>query len=255
MVVTIFHFFNLTYKNIKLILRHWMIRRTALDPPADLLIRRLDQLLEADILEHFDAEEERRLQQDALQLADADVVDGAGAELAVELLGAQTAQVRDVVGPEVQHIVSREPVSLLHNDHPGAEQLGLDGRAEAAGARADHQHILPRAHFPALVHFEAGALVELGPQRLGLPRAQLGLEPRVEVGEVSGLEPQHLAEVPETPEDGFERGGVDKVVEDLVGEGGVDGDALGPAAVGAGGGARTAGQRGRRAATGRVSHD
>ena len=55
------------------------------------------------------------LEQDALQLPDGDVVDGAGAELAAELLGCEAAQVVDVVGPQVEHVVAREPVPLLHH--------------------------------------------------------------------------------------------------------------------------------------------
>ena len=59
------------------------------------------------------------LEQDALQLPDGDVVDGAGAELAAELLGCEAAQVVDVVGPQVEHVVAREPVPLLHHHNLG----------------------------------------------------------------------------------------------------------------------------------------
>ena len=45
------------------------------------------------------------------------MVDGAGAELAVELLGGEAAQVVDVVGPQVQHVVPGEAVALLHHHH------------------------------------------------------------------------------------------------------------------------------------------
>ena len=48
---------------------------------------------------------------------DGDVVDGARAELAVELLGRESAQVVDVVGPQVQHVVPGEAVALLHHHH------------------------------------------------------------------------------------------------------------------------------------------
>ena len=115
-----------------------MIGRAALDSPSDLLIRRLDELLKSDVLKHFHAQQERRLEQDALQLSDADMVDGSGAELAVELLGAQATQVRDVVGPQMQDVVPREPVSLLDHDHSSAEQLRLDGGPEPARPRTDH---------------------------------------------------------------------------------------------------------------------
>ena len=58
------------------------------------------------------------LQEDALQLPDGDVVDGAGAELAAELLRCEAAEVVDVVGPQVEHVVAREPVTLLHHHDP-----------------------------------------------------------------------------------------------------------------------------------------
>ena len=58
------------------------------------------------------------LQEDALQLPDGDVVDGAGAELAAELLCREAAEVVDVVGPQVEHVVAREPVPLLHHHDP-----------------------------------------------------------------------------------------------------------------------------------------
>ena len=58
------------------------------------------------------------LQEDALELPDGDVVDGAGAELAAELLRGEAAEVVDVVGPQVEHVVARETVTLLHNHDP-----------------------------------------------------------------------------------------------------------------------------------------
>ena len=69
---------------------------------------------------------------------------------------------------------------------------------------------------------------------------------------MSRLEPEDLAQVSEAPEDGLEGGGVNKMVEDLVGQGGVDGHTLGPAEVC--GGARATGQRGRGAAASGVAH-
>ena len=61
------------------------------------------------------------LQEDALELPDGDVVDGAGAELAAELLCCEAAEVVDVVGPQVEHVVAREPVTLLHHHNPAVE--------------------------------------------------------------------------------------------------------------------------------------
>ena len=57
------------------------------------------------------------LEEDALELPDGDVVDGSGAELPAELLRCEAAEVVDVVGPQVEHVVAREPVSLLHHHH------------------------------------------------------------------------------------------------------------------------------------------
>lgn len=48
-----------------------------------------------------------------------DVVDGAGTELPIELLGSQAPQVMDSERPEVQHIVPGEGVPLLHYDYLG----------------------------------------------------------------------------------------------------------------------------------------
>ena len=101
------------------------------------------------------------LEEDALQLPDGDVVDGARAELAAELFGGEAAEVVDVVGPQVEDVVAREPVPLLHHDDPGAQELRLDGGAEAAGAGADDEDALAGADAAALVHLVAGTLVEL----------------------------------------------------------------------------------------------
>ncbi len=46
-----------------------------------------------------------------------DVVDGASAELAVELLGTKAPEVVNGEGPEVEHIVPGEGVSLLDHHH------------------------------------------------------------------------------------------------------------------------------------------
>lgn len=46
-----------------------------------------------------------------------DMVDSTGTELSVELLGPEAPEVLDGEGPEVQHIVPREGVSLLQQHH------------------------------------------------------------------------------------------------------------------------------------------
>ena len=66
------------------------------------------------------------------------MVDGTGAEFAVELFGSQSAEIVDVVGPQVEDVISTEPVPLFHHNHFGPQELGLYGRSEAAGAAADH---------------------------------------------------------------------------------------------------------------------
>ena len=56
------------------------------------------------------------------------MVDGAGAELPVELLGSEAPEVVDGVGPEVEHVVPGEGVPLLDHHHLTAQQGQLDGR-------------------------------------------------------------------------------------------------------------------------------
>ena len=67
------------------------------------------------------------------------MIDGAGAELPVELLGPQAPEVLDGEGPEVEHVVPGEGVSLLQQHHFGPEEAQLDGRPQAAWPRADDQ--------------------------------------------------------------------------------------------------------------------
>ena len=67
------------------------------------------------------------------------MIDGAGAELPVELLGPQAPQVLDGEGPEVEHVVPGEGVPLLQQDHLGPQEAQLDGRPQTAWPRADDQ--------------------------------------------------------------------------------------------------------------------
>lgn len=60
-----------------------------------------------------------------------DVVNGASAELSVELLGSQAPQVVDGEWPEVQHIVPGEGVPLFHHDHFGPQEGKLNGGSQA----------------------------------------------------------------------------------------------------------------------------
>ncbi len=55
------------------------------------------------------------LARDGIQLwsPDGNMIDGSGAELAVELLGSQRLQIVYVVGPQVQHVVPAIQTSKL----------------------------------------------------------------------------------------------------------------------------------------------
>ena len=48
-----------------------------------------------------------------------DMVDGAGTEFPMELLGPEAPEVLDSVGPEVENIVAGEGIPLLQQDHFG----------------------------------------------------------------------------------------------------------------------------------------
>lgn len=61
-------------------------------------------------------------------------------------------------------------------------------------------------------------LVELLPQRLCLPRAELGLELGVELVEVGRFDLEQLAEVPKVPEYGLEGRRVAELIEHVVGQ-------------------------------------
>lgn len=67
------------------------------------------------------------------------MVDGAGAELAVELLGSEAPQVVYGEGPEVEHIVPGEGVSFLDHHHLTAQQGQFDGRPQTTRAATDDQ--------------------------------------------------------------------------------------------------------------------
>lgn len=67
------------------------------------------------------------------------MVDGAGAELAVELLGPEAPEVVYGEGPEVEHVVPGEGVPLLDHHHFAAQQGQFNGRPQTTGAAADDQ--------------------------------------------------------------------------------------------------------------------
>lgn len=57
-----------------------------------------------------------------------DMIDSTGTEFPIELLGPEAPEVLDGEGPEVQHIVPGESVSLLQQHHFGSQESQLDGR-------------------------------------------------------------------------------------------------------------------------------
>ncbi len=56
-----------------------------------------------------------------------DMIDSTSTELSIELLGPEAPEVLDGEGPEVQHIVPGEGVSLLQKNHFGPQESQLDG--------------------------------------------------------------------------------------------------------------------------------
>lgn len=72
------------------------------------------------------------------------MVDGASAELAIELFGAEAPEVVDGVRPQVEHVVSRKGVSLFDNHHLTAQQSQLNGSPQATGTPTDNQTLKER---------------------------------------------------------------------------------------------------------------
>ena len=124
------------------------------------------------------------------------MVDGAGTELPVEFLSSDGPELVDVAGPEVEDVVPGVSVSLLHHHHLGSQQLGLQGGPEAAGPGSDDENSGSLADFASVVTFLSGFLVQLRPERLGLPGLQVRLQLWVEERQLVGFESENLAEVP-----------------------------------------------------------
>jgi len=157
------------------------------------------------------------------------VIDGSGAKFSVKLFGSEAAEVVDVVGPQVEDVVPAEAVSLFEDDDLGAEKLSFDGSSKAAGTGADDEHALTGAGLAAVVDLVRRTFVKLCPQGLCFPRLELRFDLRVEVGEFRRLKPEYFAKVTERSENGLEGVGLAaEVIENLVSQGEVDVDALGP---------------------------
>lgn len=56
-----------------------------------------------------------------------DMIDSTSTEFSIELLGPEAPEVLDGEGPEVQHIVPGEGISLLQQHHFGPQESQLDG--------------------------------------------------------------------------------------------------------------------------------
>ena len=66
---------------------------------------------------------------------------GPSTELAEELLCAEVLEVGDEERPQVQHVVTREPVSLLHDNGPPSEERHLYGSPQTTGPGAYNQDL------------------------------------------------------------------------------------------------------------------
>lgn len=67
-----------------------------------------------------------------------DVIQRSRAELSVELLGSEAAEITDGVGPQVEDVVPGERLPLLQHHHLSAEQGQLDGRPQPARPSAQN---------------------------------------------------------------------------------------------------------------------
>lgn len=79
-------------------------------------------------------------------------------------------------------------------------------------------HPCIEARLAAIVALVISPLIELLPQRLCLPRAELGLELGVELVEVGRFDLEQLAEVSKVAEYGLEGRRVAELIEHLVGQ-------------------------------------
>ena len=69
------------------------------------------------------------------------MVDGAGTKFSVKHFGTQILEVHNCVWPQVEHIVPRESVSLLHNCALEAEQCAFNAEPQTHRTAAYNQHI------------------------------------------------------------------------------------------------------------------
>ena len=69
------------------------------------------------------------------------MVDGAGAELSEELLGSEGFQVVDEEGPEMEDVVARVAVTLLHYHSFASQQGDLNGSAQTTRPSTDDEYL------------------------------------------------------------------------------------------------------------------
>ena len=117
------------------------------------------------------------------------MIDGSGAEFSVELFCSKSAQLLDVAWPQVENVVPRVSVSLLHDDHLRPKQLGLYGSPQPARSSTDNHDPRPLARLPSVVALLSTPLVQLGPQGLSLPGLQLGFQLWVKVRKLIRFQP------------------------------------------------------------------
>lgn len=69
------------------------------------------------------------------------VVNSASAEFSEELLGAERLEIVDEVRPEMEDVIAREALPLLHNHRLAAHQRHFDGGTQTARPATNNQHL------------------------------------------------------------------------------------------------------------------
>lgn len=88
------------------------------------------------------------------------MINRSGAEFGIKELSAEIFQILNNEWPYMKDVVAGESVAFLNDDHFGTEEGRLDGDAETARPRADHQHPHVLACLLLLVLFLPRSLVQ-----------------------------------------------------------------------------------------------
>lgn len=72
------------------------------------------------------------------------MIQRAGAEFSVELLGAKAAEITDGEGPQVENIVPGESLSFLQHHHLSPQQGQFDGRSQPTWPGTQHKTLSGR---------------------------------------------------------------------------------------------------------------